>query len=123
MENGRRPSIRPRPKIKQMVDYQMCVSTQRDDHVCMYGLKCAFAHSEEELLEWNRERWSQEPRPRPNISDVPAEFVLCKNVLDTGSCSYGQRCTFAHSRKELDEWNNGVRERTPGIYKLRNLSV
>lgn len=30
---------------------------------------------------------------------------MCCNYLQYGKCSYGKLCQFAHSKEEMDEWN------------------
>ena len=99
--NHRWLRIRPRPKIPNTIDFQMCktVSSKLD---CPKGHDCSFAHSQFELASWNRER-QNEPRPAPQIPG-PYQFQLCKHMLNTGTCPYGQRCTFAHSNEELEGW-------------------
>ena len=95
-------AIRPRPKIDSKIDYQLCVSVQKRQ-ACQKGQAvCTYAHSKVELLEWNKERW-RDPRPVP-VLNGPFQFQLCKHIQNTGTCPYGQRCTFAHSEEELEQW-------------------
>lgn len=101
-------SIRPRSlKMNPVIDYTLCNSLQRKV-MCGKGQGvCTFAHSQAELNEWNRERWSQEPRPVPYSGTC--QFQLCQNVVDMGMCQYGQKCTYAHSEVELQRWTNSIR--------------
>mmetsp|Transcript_134576 Transcript_134576/g.375063 ORF Transcript_134576/g.375063 Transcript_134576/m.375063 type:complete len:192 (+) Transcript_134576:63-638(+) len=49
--------------------------------VCIWGSKCAFAHSTDELL------------PKPDLKNTK----LCQAFAQAGSCSAGRECPFAHS--------------------------
>ena len=102
-DTNRWVAIRPRPtKMNPNIDYQMCSSVQKRT-ICNKGPGlCTFAHSRIELIMWSQERW-REPRPLPTLGGAN-QFTLCKHVLTTGSCPYGQRCSFAHSEEELDHW-------------------
>ena len=95
--------IRPRPlKMPLLTDYTMCSNIQKKQ-LCSKGPGvCTFAHSQIELAMWNHERW-QEPRPTPQTSGGGVH-QLCKYVMSTGVCTFGQRCTFAHSEGELRHW-------------------
>ncbi|CAB1341877.1 unnamed protein product [Coregonus sp. 'balchen'] len=46
---------------------------------------------------WNRVR----PRPTNNFT---GPFMLCKEVLETQKCKYGEGCTFAYCQEEVDVW-------------------
>lgn len=107
-------AIRPRPKILQHIDYQLCASVPRKV-ICPKGQAgCTFAHSKIELLAWNKERW-KEPRPRPPANMGLHQFQLCKHVTTEGNCPYGQRCTFAHSEEELQVWVYGSLDKSSAL--------
>ena len=90
--------IRPKPKIPANVDFQICNKVQSKTE-CPRGQDCSYAHSEVELLSWNKEQ-QNEPRPAPHSGP----YQLCKRMQNTGKCQYGQRCNFAHSGEELRLW-------------------
>lgn len=108
--------------------YQMCKNVQTTG-ICQQ--QCKYAHSKEELQQWNkhsvnkrrktnrRSYWSQTPRrmnqssfirPCPNIV-VNHRYKLCKSVQFRRPCYYGDNCTFAHSKKELQQWNDEILSR------------
>jgi len=43
------------------------------------------------------------PKPEPKPKPRPANFktVLCRNFMENGECSYGDRCHFAHGDDDL----------------------
>ncbi|XP_009297350.2 zinc finger CCCH-type containing 7Ba [Danio rerio] len=46
---------------------------------------------------WRRIR----PRPRNNFQGA---FMLCREVLETRTCKYGEDCTFAYCPEEIEVW-------------------
>ena len=75
---------------------------------CRYGDKCKFAHSQIELDQWIRQ--STQPRPQAK-ENLPSRHIrrpkgrvyrLCK-FIEQG-CRDGDKCRYAHSQAELDEW-------------------
>ena len=96
------PKIRRRPPIPRYTKYDRC----QNGLPCPRGSNCTFAHSEEELHHWFRSRMEEEPRLQPPEGARPP-YKMCKNVQDTGYCSYDARCNFPHSRKELEAWSPG----------------
>ncbi|XP_041719293.1 zinc finger CCCH domain-containing protein 7B isoform X2 [Coregonus clupeaformis] len=58
-------------------------------------LLCRIRASEHPV--WNRVR----PRPTNNFT---GSFMLCKEVLETQKCKYGEGCTFAYCQEEVDVW-------------------
>lgn len=74
---------------KQFVEFystryktELCRSVW-ENRVCMYGFKCLYAHSREEL--------------RVPIRHPKYKTRLCNKFHTTGFCSYGSRCHFIHS--------------------------
>ncbi|KAK3765648.1 hypothetical protein RRG08_063685 [Elysia crispata] len=51
----------------------------------------------------DQQSWCYRAPPRGLASE---EYVLCKRFLETGRCTFGEKCTMAHSEAELDEWNH-----------------
>ena len=105
-ETGRWVTIRPRPlKMPLLTDYTICSNILKKQSCIKGSGVCTFAHSQIELAMWNHERW-KEPRPAPHSSGSggPGTHQLCKYVMNTGACAFGQRCTFAHSEGELQHW-------------------
>ena len=96
------PTIRRRPPIPRYTKYERCPNRVP----CPRGSNCTFAHSEEELHHWFRNRLEEEPRLQPSKGARPP-YQMCKNVQDTGYCSFDVRCNFPHSRKELEAWSQG----------------
>uniref|UniRef100_A0AAY5L6Y9 C3H1-type domain-containing protein n=1 Tax=Esox lucius TaxID=8010 RepID=A0AAY5L6Y9_ESOLU len=47
---------------------------------------------------WNR------VRPRPAKQNFTGAFMLCKEVLESQVCKYGEDCTFAYCQEEVDVW-------------------
>ena len=92
-------SIRPRPEIHPFAHYDIC----KNAAPCPNGLKCTFAHSEEELHVWFQTRVREEPRKQPPKGAWPP-FQKCKNVEDTGYCQFDVHCNFWHSEEELKAW-------------------
>uniref|UniRef100_A0A8C2C172 Zinc finger CCCH-type containing 7Ba n=1 Tax=Cyprinus carpio TaxID=7962 RepID=A0A8C2C172_CYPCA len=43
-------------------------------------------------------------RPRPTHNNFQAAFVLCREVLESQVCKYGEGCTFAYCQEEIDVW-------------------
>lgn len=55
---------------------------------CRYGKRCRYAHGREEL--------------RPILRSNQYKTKICKAYHDSGSCSYGIRCTFIHQMNATD---------------------
>ena len=85
--------IRPRPKIRPDIDYQLCIRSKR----CRSGKSCTFPHSELELKVWTKQRAEEEPRLVPG-----PELKLCMHMLNGGLCKVS--CPYAHSTTELVLW-------------------
>ena len=101
-KSGKVIAIRPRPPLHSNVDYTFCVSVTKGVN-CLKGPVCTYAHHEAELYYWTQDRSTKEPRSTP-LSKSQWPYQLCKSVAETGFCSYGSRCTFAHSKEELELW-------------------
>ena len=99
--------IRPRPKINSGIDFQMCKNLQSGRVECPRGIECTYAHYRVELELWNTER-RQEPRPAPSMTSPYHYYQLCKHMQANGTCPYGQRCMFAHSKQEYHEWLSSI---------------
>ena len=97
--------IRTRPPGNRDHDFELCAFFRKGR--CSAGMRCSFAHSEEERTAWNQEQaadnWRQ-VRPRPR--GIQGRFSLCKTQI-SGTCVYGDKCTFAHSQLERRVWNSG----------------
>ena len=105
-------AIRARPlKMNPGIDYQMCMSVQKKQPCSKGQGLCTFAHSRVELNIWNQERW-KEPRQIP--LSPSNQYQMCKHVITTGSCPYGQRCSFAHSDDELKNWMKSTSSSSTG---------
>ena len=85
------------PPVSQHIPYEMCRNVIRGKW-CSFGVKCSFAHSEDELKEWNLYR-VRTPRK------IPGEYKLCWNMQNEQYCTWGKKCGFAHSDVELEIWN------------------
>ena len=106
--HGKLVTIRSRPRnVNPAVDYQLCNRKEQ----CTKRDQCSFAHSNVELLAWNREREKQ-PRLPPRLQ-AGQQFQLCQHVGPGRSCPYGVRCTYAHSEEELKDWNRQASENPP----------
>ncbi|KAI5952228.1 hypothetical protein KGF54_003094 [Candida jiufengensis] len=71
-----------KPINTQLYKTELCQAFMRMG-VCPYGLKCQFAHGEQELKYVERPpKWRSKP---------------CSNWSKFGSCRYGNRCCFKHS--------------------------
>lgn len=85
--------IRPRPKIKPEIDYQLCTKSRRN----RCGKFCSFPHSELEQKVWTRQRAEEEPR-----HVLGRQLKLCMYMLNGGLCRVS--CPYAHSTTELQYW-------------------
>ncbi|XP_069508852.1 zinc finger CCCH domain-containing protein 7B [Ambystoma mexicanum] len=43
-------------------------------------------------------------RPRPAMPNFVGSYYLCKDVLSTQNCKFGDHCTFAYYQEEIDVW-------------------
>lgn len=121
--------VRPRP-TRVTGEYQVCTYREK----CQKGAVCTFAHSSEELEVWKRDRMAEqmksggEVRPFPDFQaagvNASSEIILqlCKNFL-LGSCTYGKRCTFAHSEPELRTWGAEMQKRKRGDKSLASTTT
>ena len=84
---------------------------------CRKGDKCMYAHSQTELDEWIR---SMQPKSQAKVTSFntmaevrtrPKDGVnqLCR-FIERG-CRKGDKCRYAHSQTELDEWTHKPRAR------------
>ena len=97
--------IRPRPRnVNSAVDYQLCNRKAQ----CTKRDQCTFAHSNIELLVWNKER-EKAPRPPPRLQPGQ-QYIMCLHAGFGKPCPYGQRCIYAHSQEELEEWERHAKE-------------
>ena len=82
---------------------------------CRNGDKCKFAHSDIELAEWSRHRMNPQSQTkatlqsRDDVRSRPKDRVyrLCR--YSERGCRDGDKCRYAHSQAELDEWNSQAR--------------
>ena len=92
---------KPPQMVSPRIPYELCLNLKLENS-CRYGEKCHFAHSEDELKEWNQSR-VRIPRK------IPGEYKLCWNMQNERYCPWGERCGFAHSDVELEKWNQHFR--------------
>lgn len=63
-------------------------------------------------------------RRRPLLSFPINGYKLCLHVQSGRRCIYGEYCTFAHSQRELEEWNRQLQmantPRASGILRFQN---
>ena len=92
-----------------VLTYQLC-RHYKGPQTCQYGDACSFAHGEKELAVWvslqamNVDASYIKDDSAVVRSQRPGNYVLCRMFLN-GGCDMGKDCTFAHSVKELKEWN------------------
>ena len=67
----------------------MCKNLKKGE--CVHGEQCIYAHDESELR----------PAPLTNNKNLAFKTTLCKNFAETGFCSFGTSCQFAHGPIEL----------------------
>ncbi|CAG5131356.1 unnamed protein product [Candidula unifasciata] len=65
------------------------------------------------LSQNNAQDWHYRAPPRGLASD---EYSVCKRFLETGRCTFGEKCTRAHSQEELEEWNHRYAVRKQHTY-------
>ncbi|XP_062616187.1 probable helicase with zinc finger domain isoform X1 [Saccostrea cucullata] len=71
------------------------------------------------------QNWKYRVPPRNLTSE---EFTICRSVLDADSnryeetrkCTFGDKCTQAHSKEELQEWKERFKFRTQQIKRARD---
>ena len=94
--------------------------------LCPKGQRCIFAHNLAEMAKYSQAQVSRSAscsdsakrqhlntsvvqtdmtRTPPILSFHIKEFKLCK-YIKPGSCVLGELCTYAHSDRELQEWND-----------------
>lgn len=107
-----------KPKPTGLYKTQLCRHYEQKGF-CNLGEKCNFAHGKEELREsaggsapapvassYNY-GYQQKPYQPPSFSQVDPstskyyKTVLCRNFQQTGQCSFGPNCKFAHGDDEL----------------------
>ena len=114
---------RPAPNYNLHGPYQMCKNIQKSG-ICRQ--QCKFAHSKEELEQWMKEknqhglktshrlyrtqtaRRMSSTRPRPYIVFANHGYKMCKSVQLQRPCYHGDNCYFAHSKEELQLWNEEI---------------
>lgn len=125
--------LRPRP-TDVMTGFKACDFVKKGGlAACPHRARCTFAHSQEELDEWqrDRDRDSAAPaatstmrtrKPDPVLSKLcpqlaqgrctrdpcsyPHSFTMCPDAATTGYCARDVQCPYAHSERELSAWNN-----------------
>eukprot|EP00798_Chlamydomonas_sp_ICE-L_P031723 gene31723-6924_t len=81
---------------------------------CRYNEKCTFAHGQHELLEPPDLRNGIPPAAMATAAGQPIprqalrKTKLCAKFMETGVCSYGERCTFAHGQHELRQMDDAL---------------
>lgn len=98
--------------LEQTHDFtQACSScfTSTGSGVLDFEFRCDLAHScKKDILLCRRRGGANPPwrriRPRPNHKNFMGAFMLCREVLETQVCKYGEDCTFAYCQEEIDVW-------------------
>ncbi|KAG1966940.1 zinc finger CCCH-type containing 7Ba isoform X3 [Pimephales promelas] len=90
---------------------QACSScfTSTGPGVLDFELRSEVNHScQKDLLLCRRRGGANSPwrriRPRPTRNNFHAAFALCREVLESQVCKYGEGCTFAYCQEEIDVW-------------------
>ncbi|XP_055954783.1 probable helicase with zinc finger domain [Patella vulgata] len=60
--------------------------------------------------------WQFRPPPRGLSSE---EYCLCQRFSENGRCTFGEKCTEAHSEEELNEWKERFKYRREQLQKAR----
>ncbi|XP_068675109.1 3'-5' exoribonuclease HELZ2-like isoform X2 [Montipora foliosa] len=127
--------IRPYPK-KVPANVAFTVCRQYSMNVLCLRLPCSFAHGEDEQLMWTLERERALPTPRETLTGSPGKatteatlsntrlqyrpsppgvtngvYKLCRSCYTRERCRFGRGCIFAHSSKELKEWEQEYRRK------------
>lgn len=89
-------------KIKKNPYYKTIMCKTLQD--CQYAENCVYAHSEAELRPLSQNMGVKHfgagpPEPFPMRGGYKS--TLCKNFSESGSCSFGPKCTFAHGQAEI----------------------
>lgn len=63
------------------------------------------------------QKWNFRPPPRGQIAD---DYTLCSRFFETQRCPYGDKCTFAHSHAELEEWRERFTFRRQQLQQARD---
>ena len=127
---GKFVQIRPIPTTK-VREYELCNTFKKG--ACVKGSACSFAHSPEELQAWSQTKRDElvklasrpRPHPPPN-SPVIGDHKMCMHLSTNGTCPFGMNCYYAHSREEIELWNEHVRreqEEVPRVEPTVNLMI
>ncbi|XP_059155156.1 probable helicase with zinc finger domain [Physella acuta] len=73
--------------------------TQKDE----FDLHSTSGFHKQRLAVEDAHQWQYRAPPRGLASD---EYSLCKRFMETGRCTFREKCTRAHSEAELEEWNH-----------------
>ena len=108
------------PRRDKLLPYTLCENHRNErrsfEGECIYGRQCKQPHSKWELASWEAERETGN-LVAVRLYDVSeCKLKLCKDVTwgmgrgvargvpITGHCCGGERCRYAHSKEELEEW-------------------
>ncbi|KAJ9528442.1 hypothetical protein QJQ45_020276, partial [Haematococcus lacustris] len=90
------------------VFYKTRICNKWREGTCPYPETCKYAHGEHELRTMSDNQAEGRGHVAPNpVVDKRASIQmmkktrLCEEFMNTGSCKYGDRCTFAHGSNEL----------------------
>ena len=103
-----------RPPRRRGPPYYLCGDMKYKGE-CPRGNECTFAHSLEEKKRWvmdfgrveSKAMYDEDVcRPMPDVNSFNFDhFTMCFNFDCEQGCSYGLNCNFAHTDRELDDWN------------------
>ncbi|XP_078539163.1 zinc finger CCCH domain-containing protein 7B [Lissotriton helveticus] len=74
-----------------------CTYKEGLEHMCKRDLLLGRLRKSEDKT-WKR------IRPRPAMPNFVGSYYLCKDVLSTQNCKFGDHCTFAYYQEEIDVW-------------------
>lgn len=75
---------------------------------CQYGENCVYAHNESEIRPLAANMTQGGHVMPPGGIKGGYKTAICKNYMESGSCSFGAKCTFAHGPMELRGMEGGM---------------
>lgn len=94
----------------------------------MYGQRCKQPHDKWELASWEAQRETKNLVPVRLYDVSECELKLCKDMMRgtergvargvaiSGPCCGGERCRYAHSKEELEEWTRKCKQVGLGFF-------
>ena len=88
-------------KVKTNPFYKTIMCKNLQD--CQYGEQCVYAHSPSEIRDLASNVKVGGPSAEAMLANVRGGYktALCKNYMENKSCTFGEKCTFAHGNSEL----------------------